>query len=70
MIRIHLVTAALLGGLALQSGAAAAADPKAGQKLFSVQCSACHSPTAGENSVGPSLFGVVGRKSGSIPNFH
>jgi cytochrome c len=33
-------------------------------------CTACHSITAdGENSVGPNLRGVVGRKAGSQPNY-
>lgn len=54
----------------LRSVAAIAADPNAGQKLFNVQCGACHSSSVGVNMVGPSLFGVVGRKSGSIANFH
>lgn len=34
------------------------------------QCSICHSPKPGRNIVGPSLFGVVGRHSGIVPNFH
>jgi len=45
-------------------------DAAAGQKLFRSQCSICHSPQAGRNIIGPSLFGVVGRHSGRIPNFH
>jgi cytochrome c len=70
MTRYLLSPAVLLACcLAFRSVAAFAADPNAGQKLFNVQCSACHSPAAGVNMVGPSLFGVVGRKSGSIANF-
>ena len=30
----------------------------------------CHSVQPGKNMVGPSLFGVVGRKTGSVPGFH
>lgn len=41
-----------------------------GQKLFRSQCSLCHSPQPGRNIVGPSLFGVVGRHSGRVPDFH
>jgi len=33
------------------------------------QCKACHSTVAGQNRVGPSLFGVVGRKAGTGENF-
>jgi cytochrome c2 len=45
-------------------------DAATGQKLFRSQCSICHSPQPGRNIVGPSLFGVVGRHSGRIPDFH
>lgn len=34
------------------------------------QCKACHKVEAGKNAVGPSLFGVVGRKAGTEPGFH
>jgi cytochrome c len=47
-----------------------AADPVAGQAIFKTQCGICHSPVAGKNMVGPSLFGIAGRKSGSIEGFH
>jgi cytochrome c len=41
-----------------------------GEELFmSNSCSACHGVTAADNSmVGPSLFGVVGRKAGTAPS--
>src|SRR5665213_879825 len=47
-----------------------AADAVAGQAVFKSQCSICHSPLADKNMVGPSLFGLIGRKSGSVPGFH
>ncbi|HTZ71348.1 MAG TPA: cytochrome c family protein [Acetobacteraceae bacterium] len=50
--------------------ASAAGDPTAGQALFKAKCALCHSPVAGENRVGPSLFGVVGRKSGTAPGYN
>jgi cytochrome c len=61
-----LIAIALLASVA---NAAAAADPVAGQKVFKTQCASCHSPVAGKKLVGPSLFGVVGRKAGSVPGF-
>lgn len=45
-----------------------AGDPVAG-KSVSARCAVCHSFTAGQTKVGPSLAGVVGRKSGSLPGF-
>jgi cytochrome c len=50
--------------------AAQAQDAAAGARIFKSQCSICHSPQPGRNIIGPSLFGVVGRHSGAIPNFH
>ena len=51
------------------AGTAWAGDPAAGQSVFKSQCSICHSPQQGKNQTGPSLFGVVGRKTGSIQGF-
>ena len=66
--RLAAVTVSLaLAGLAPQ---AEAADPAAGKSVFSSACSICHSVQPGKNMVGPSLFGVVGRKTGSVPGFH
>lgn len=47
-----------------------AQNVEAGQKVFKQQCGLCHDTAAGRNRVGPSLFGVVGRKSGSVDGFH
>lgn len=49
---------------------ASAQSVEAGQKAFKQQCGLCHDVAAGKNRVGPSLFGVVGRKSGSVDGFH
>jgi cytochrome c len=51
--------------LALSPVAHAAGDAAAGQALFKKKCGICHSPVAGQNRIGPSLFGVVGRKAGT-----
>ena len=57
----------MAGGLAYAQGTGG--DPAAGEKVFH-QCAACHSIEPGQNRVGPSLYGVVGRKSGSAPNYN
>src|SRR6516165_11981481 len=46
----------------------AAADVEAGKAEFK-KCALCHTTEASKNKVGPSLFGVVGRKSASLDNF-
>jgi cytochrome c len=50
--------------------AAAAGDAAAGQTVFRTVCSNCHSPLAGTNKTGPSLFGLVGRHTGSVPDYN
>lgn len=50
-------------------GAAAAADVEAGKTIFK-KCALCHTNEPGKNKVGPSLFGVVGRKSGSLASYN
>ncbi len=60
--------------LAASTGAsmpASAQDDEAaeGSKIFKRVCFLCHTAEAGKNKIGPSLFGVVGRKAGSVPGF-
>ncbi len=43
-------------------------DATKGEKTFAV-CKTCHVAEKGVNRVGPSLWGVVGRQSGSIEGF-
>jgi cytochrome c len=60
-----------VAGLILAAvGPAQAQDAAAGAAVFKSQCGICHSVAAGKNLVGPSLFGIVGRKSGTIAGFH
>lgn len=54
---------------AIAAAPAIAQDAKAGEKAF-VQCKACHSVIAGQNRIGPSLAGVVGRKAGTYAKFN
>lgn len=43
-------------------------DPAAGKTAFN-KCAICHSIKEGENKIGPSLYGVVGRPSHSEPGY-
>ncbi len=45
-----------------------AQDAARGEDLFQV-CAACHSLTAGENIIGPSLAGVIGRPAADLADF-
>lgn len=44
-------------------------DAAKGQKVFA-KCMACHSIKEGENRVGPSLHGIIGRTAGSVAGFN
>lgn len=51
------------------SGGASAQDAAAGEKAFGV-CKMCHQVGEGaKNAVGPTLNGLIGRKSGSVAGY-
>lgn len=54
--------------ISVDGGKAIYGDPTAGKEVFN-QCVSCHSVAAGENKVGPTLHGIIGRKAGQIPDF-
>ena len=56
--------------LVISSTAVAAGDPVAGQRVFATHCATCHATEAGQNKIGPSLAGIVGSKSGTVPGFN
>jgi cytochrome c len=58
--------AAVLLVIALATGSAAAADAEHGKALYQT-CAACH--TERPDALGPSLKGVVGRKSAALEDF-
>ena len=49
--------------------AAAPEESDEGQVAFNNSCRTCHSFKAGDNRLGPSLHGIVGRKAGSMEGF-
>jgi cytochrome c len=59
----------LIKFLITSSTALAAGDQAAGEKVFAAHCAVCHATALGENKVGPSLAGIVGSKSGTVPGF-
>ena len=67
MIRRLAPLAFLLAVSVASSAHAQSADD--GRAVFKQVCSICHEVVAGKNRIGPSLFGVVGRKTGSEPDY-
>ena len=66
----------ILGGLLVvgsillgAASAQAAGDAAAGKVLFTQKCGLCHSAVEGQNKIGPSLYGVVGRPAGTAANY-
>ena len=49
--------------------AAARADTADPRMVFNNACRTCHSMKEGDNRLGPSLAGVVGRKAGTLPSY-
>jgi len=67
MLRLSALTTVALG-LGLSTGQAA--DLAKGQAAFVRQCAICHTiDKGGENRLGPNLFGIVGRRAGTVPDF-
>jgi nitrite reductase (NO-forming) len=54
---------------AVADAASPQGDAVAGRQVFK-KCQACHSLDAGKTILGPSLAGIVGRKSGAEPDFN
>ncbi|WP_414674565.1 c-type cytochrome [Luteibacter sp.] len=61
--------AGLLFGWYAASPAVRAGDASAGADVFKSECAECHAVKEGRNKKGPSLFGIVGRPSGSIADY-
>lgn len=62
------------GALALTLAAAcsrpASAAASRGQQVFQAKCAVCHSPSrSGGPSIGPHLFGIVGRQAGTLSGY-
>jgi cytochrome c len=63
------VIAALVAASAV-AGPASAGDLANGKTQFQRQCATCHIDTAeGARRLGPTLFGIVGRKTGAVEGF-
>ena len=66
---MRILTAAAAIALAMAGAARADEGDAAAGKIVFNKCGICHSVKEGENKIGPSLYGVVGRPSHSIASF-
>nr|TFG53014.1 MAG: c-type cytochrome [Hyphomicrobiales bacterium] len=66
MVSAGIISAALFFG----AGSALAADAAEGEFVFGDNCGICHSAEqGGGHKIGPNLFGIVGRQSGTAEGF-
>ena len=55
---------------AATAAAAQSGEPARGERVFNQQCKACHViDKDGHNTIGPNLFGLFGRKAGTVQGF-
>ena len=69
MIARLLLFAMLIAAVPSARAADADGDPAVGKAIFQRICQNCHSNEIGVNKVGPSLWNVVGRQAGTVPDF-
>lgn len=63
-----LIASAAIAGFMIASPAfAAEGDVAKGEKAYKTKCKSCHAVKPDVKRVGPSLFGVIGRKCGTAP---
>jgi cytochrome c len=56
--------------LILTAGGARAQSAESGERTFNQQCKSCHTvEKGGPSTLGPNLFGVIGRKAGTAPGY-
>ena len=69
LVAASLALVGLVASTAWAGAPAPAGDAVKGKTVFA-RCAICHKAAAGApNSVGPNLFGVVGRKAATAPGF-
>ena len=69
MKRTLFATALLVAALG-STVPALAGDAALGKSVFAAQCAMCHTVTKGGPTImGPNLYGIVGRKAGSLANY-
>ncbi|HEX2891930.1 cytochrome c family protein [Vineibacter terrae] len=69
-LRAPTVAGVLTMSIMLAAGAAVAQDAAEGEKVFKRNCFVCHTvEKGGPTKQGPNLFGIIGRKTGSVEGF-
>ena len=67
-MKVWIVAVGVALVFALNGGNALAQEAAKGKKGFN-KCKICHSLKKGKKKIGPSLYGVMGRKAGTLKGF-
>jgi len=73
MTRRRAIAPAVIALMTVTTGALADLDQsrvQQGKTEFEQICGTCHTNEPNRNQIGPSLFGLIGRKSGTAPGFN
>jgi cytochrome c len=63
------VMALIAAATAVATTARSEGDLKQGEAVYKKSCLICHAVESGKNKIGPSLHGIVGKKSATIEGF-
>jgi len=63
------VAALLMAGTMSVAQISAGGEQRTAEVAFNNACRTCHTMKEGDNRLGPSLHGVIGRRSGSLPGY-
>ncbi len=69
VLGVAAAAALMAAGGAAQAAGPLGGDAVKGAAVFKQQCVACHATKAGQEGAAPSLYGIVGRVSGSESGF-
>ncbi|HXW70908.1 MAG TPA: cytochrome c family protein [Methylocella sp.] len=70
-MKLTYICLAAAASWAASVGGVMAADAAAGETIFNQKCKVCHQIGEGaKNFVGPVLNGLIGRKTGSVPDYN
>jgi cytochrome c len=69
MLRLKLAISLVVVAALAASTPARAQNADAGKAVFRQVCATCHAATPGKTLIGPTMFGIAGRKTGLEPGY-
>jgi len=69
LVALGWMTCTLLSPSYAQEQVGQRVNAASGQQVFNNACRTCHTTKEGENRLGPHLYKIIGRKTGSLPDY-